>query len=264
MKKTAVLVLLLALAGVCHAQFLGYVSSQTVSPLQVFTNQGANSASAILQNIGQSAHFLSYCNTAFRGTISLEASPDGTFSSPNVIASATYGQQGITDSACHVLQAGGYYQTVRARVSNYLAGTVNAWYTAIASPITFTPAGIGSNGPTAPPICDQFVFFTLPPSTLEALVTPLVGAQIYVCYMAVSFNGATTAGQIQFGSSLTGGGCPSFVANWDMAVTANTPQFFTLGAPLGAFLQEGPGTQLCANSGANTATAAISMSFSQR
>src|SRR4029077_3279667 len=147
-----ILYVLALLAGCAQAQFLGYVSNQSTAQV-VFTNQAANAASAILTNIGQSAHFLSYCNTGFGGTISLEASPDGTFTSPIVLASATYGQNSVFDSSCHVLQAGGYFQTVRARITNRTAGSVNAWYTAIGSPVSVTPAAFGSNGPTSPIAC---------------------------------------------------------------------------------------------------------------
>lgn len=248
------------LIGVAHAQFIGYVSSQTIAPTQVFTAQAANGASSALQNVGQAAHFLNYCNTGFAGTVSIEASPDGTFASPTVLASATYGQAATTDSACHILQAGGYFQTVRARVSHYVSGSVNAWYTAIASPISFAPSSFGSNGPTAPITCDHSSTLSLPASSSGGLVG-LAGTSIYICQIYISFNAATSAGDITVGTSASA--CPASVTLWSMHITASTPQALQIGGPGGSFITAPGGLNFCIGTGAITAGAAVSYSYAQ-
>jgi hypothetical protein len=263
-RSFAVFGAVLVLAIGASAQFLGYVSTQSVA-LQVFNAQAANGASAIVTNIGQSAHFLSYCNTGFRGQILLEASPDGTFSSPILIASATYGQAGIADSACHVLQGGGYYQTVHARVANYAIGSVSAWYTALGSPISYAPSAIGSNGATAPVACDQSsILANIAQSTTTALVTGLAGTRIYICQLTISFNAATTAGLITL-QEFTGAGCTGAQgAVWQIQATANTPQLFTVGAPLGSFGRTlTSGNTVCVVTGAVTAGTSFTASYAQ-
>lgn len=265
MKKLSCVALFCVLLALpCLGQYLGTVGMQSLGPVTAFTAQNANGVSGIFANLNMSTHLLNFCTAGFAGTISMEASSDGTFATPTVISSATFGQRLLTDTGCHTLQGGGYYATVRARITNYVSGTVSASYTAVASPIAFSPSGLGSNGPTAPIICDQQGFFTLGPSTNGVLVANLAGTTIYVCEITVSFGGATTTGTLSLGGS-TGGACLSYVANWQVAITASTPQIFQVGGPLGAFVQEGGGNQqLCAASGAYTATATISISFAQR
>ena len=213
-----------------------------------------------LKNIGQSTHFLSYCNTGFAGTISLESSPDGTFTSPNVLASATYGQNATTDSACHILQAGGYFQTVRARVSHYVSGSVSAWYTAIAAPISFAPSALGSNGPTAPVACDHSFFLSIPASSSGGLVG-LSGTSIYICQVTISFNGTTSAGDIGLGAGA--GNCTSPSTFWPIHITASSPQVFQVGGPLGSFMAAPNGAYFCVQIGAITASTDVAISYAQ-
>jgi hypothetical protein len=267
MKRALLIVALYAICALrCEAQFIGYVSSQSVAQ-QVFTAQAANGSSVTVTNLGQSAHFLSYCTTGFSGTVSLQASPDGTFATPITIASAAYGQNSTTDTACHVLQAGGYFQTIRATVSNYISGSVNAWYTAIAAPIAFAPVALASNGPTSPIACDKFGVVQIAQSTNNGILVGLNGTtpKVYLCSMTISFSAATTAGAINIGDG-TSGGCTVFsgVTNWQLAVTANTPQTVTFGGPLGTFTGTfTPGRCLMVTTGAITASATISFSYAQ-
>jgi hypothetical protein len=259
--------LLMAVLGLarCEAQFLGYTAAQSVA-VSAFTNQAANGTSAILTNIGQSAHFLSYCNTNFAGTIALEASPDGTFAAPNTLATATYGQQTTTDSSCHVLQAGGYYPTVRARVLNYVGGSTTAFYTAIASPVTFAPAAFASVGPTSPIVCDRSNVVSLTASNSTAIVTVLAGANIYICSMTFSFNAATTTGNLSV-QEYTTNACSVAASNggtWFAFITSGTPQLFTVGGDLGSRLRTiVPGHAFCLFTGAITATTELAYSYAQ-
>jgi hypothetical protein len=271
LRKLLYVVALLALTGCvaprrAQAQFIGYVSSQTVAQ-QVFTAQAANGSSGTVTNLGQSAHFLTYCNTGFGGTISLQASPDGTFATPLTVAFATYGQAGTNDTACHVLQAGGYYQTMRATVSNFSAGSVNAWYTATGSPIAYAPSAFTSNGPGAPIACDKFAVVTQAQSVANGVLVSFLGGttKAYLCQLTISFNGATTAGVINIGDG-NAGACSTFggATDWQLVVTANTPQTVTFGGPLGSFTGSLiAGRCLMVSTGAITAAATFSFSYAQ-
>lgn len=251
----------------CEAQFLGYVSSQTIAPAQVFTAQAADGVTGTLVNLGQSAHFLTYCTTGFGGTIGLESSPDGTFATPVTLASASYGQNSVVDTGCHVLQAGGYFQAVRARVKNFSAGSVSAWYTATAAPISFAPAALTSNGPSSPIACDKFSVTQIAQSTNNGFLVGLLNSavKIYICQMTISFSAATTTGAITVGDG-NAGACTTFsgVANWQLLVTATTPQTLTFGGPLGTFTGTlNAGRCLMVTTGAITASATINVSYAQ-
>ena len=274
LKNKLWLLVVLALVGCAaphhaHGQFLGYVASQTVSPAQVFTNQAANVASSTFTSIGQSSHIFTYCNTGFAGTIRLEASPDGTFATPVPIASATYGQGITTDTGCHVLQAGGYFTTVRARIINYVAGSVNAWYTAVAAPVTFAPAALGSNGPTSPIACDKIASQSVAQnSTGTLLIGSLAGTQIYICELTISFTAATTAANITLIPS-TDGACGALGSSiWIFTVLGTTPQILNFGGPLGAFtrtnaIQNLASPTVCVTAGPMTASALVVASYAQ-
>jgi hypothetical protein len=247
-----------------QAQFLGTVANQTVS-VTVFTNQSANVNSPVLQNLGQSTHLLAYCTTGFSGTISLQAGPGGSFSNATTIASASYGQNSVTDTGCHVLQAGGYYDGVRVAVSNYGAGSISAWYTAVAAPIEFAAAALGSNGPTSPVACDKTIIIQPAQSTTTTLVGVFAGANIYICGMSISFGAATTTGTVVLEEG-TAAGCASVVQTlWQLQVLSTTPQILPfIGNTLGALARtQATGHAVCVATGAITATATISVSYAQ-
>jgi hypothetical protein len=266
----AVMCAVLMLAIGASAQFLGYVSTQSVA-VNVFSSQAANGASATLQNLGQSAHFLSYCNTGFAGQIALEASQDGTFGSPITLAQASYGQQTTTDSACHVLQAGGYYPAVRARVLNYAGGSVTAFYTALGAPISYAPPALTSTGPTSPIVCDRSFSITVGPSATSSLIGNQSGMNFAICAATFSFNGATTAGSLQLSefatSAAPGNTCTTSLspaATWTAFVTANTPQLFSIGSAVGPLIKTLlPNHVICLTTGAVTANTQITYSYAQ-
>lgn len=247
----------------CQAQFLGYVSTQTTAQ-NVFTNQAANGVSSTLSNVGQGAHFLTICNSAFVGTVSLESSTDGTFASPNSLASSSYAlPAGPGDTGCHTLQAGGYFPAVRARVSNYASGTTSVSYSSAASPISFAPPALNSNGQTSPIACD----LGIGPSSINqntaatSLQVGITGQRIYICSITISFSAATTAGQIQFTSSA--GACAAPAALYTLNITANTPQIVHLVGGPGGLFRLPVGSQLCVSTGALTAASLLDMSFAQ-
>ena len=252
------------LAGQAHAQFIGYISSQSTAQV-VFTSQAANATSPTLSNIGQSSHYLTVCNTSLVATVSLEASIDGTFASPVTLVSANYGALAFADSTCHVLQAGGYYPAVRARVKNYTSGSTNVFYTGIGGPIAPTPAALSTIGPVAPIACDG----TTGPSSIPAsttstsIITGVAGETPIICSMTLSFSAATTTGQVQFTSG-TGATCTSSTALYTLNITANTPQIVhILGPPGGLFRAAVAGQSICIATTAVTASTLIGTTFAQ-
>jgi hypothetical protein len=262
LRRTLLLAMLAMLALPARAQFIGYTSSQTTSQT-VFTSQAANAVSPTMANIGQAAHYLTICNTSFVGTVSLEASGDGTFAAPNTVASGNYALSvGPGDSGCHTLQAGGYFPAVRVRVSNYSTGSVSAWYTGIASPISFAPAALNTQGQASPIACD---LESGPNSYLQSAIASaqigITGLRIYVCSITISFSTGTTAGVLSFGSS--SGSCAAYSAVYSLNITANTPQILHLVGGPGGLFRLLPGQQLCVSSGAITASALVNISYAQ-
>lgn len=266
MKRWLFIVALYVICAVrCQAQFLGYISSQSTVQT-VFTNQGANATSAVLTNLGQSAHFLTICNNLFAGSVSIEASPDGTFAAATTttLATASYAlPAGPGDTGCHLLQAGGYYPTERVRVSNFVSGTTTVTYAGIGGPISVTPAALSTLGQTSPIACDN----QIGPSSINQntaatnLAVGFTGQRIYVCSITISFSAATTAGQIQFLSSA--GSCAAPTAAYTLNITANTPQIVHLLGGPGALFRLAPGQQLCVATGALTAASLLDMTFAQ-
>jgi hypothetical protein len=264
LKRALVIIGLYAICALrCEAQFIGYVSVQTTAQT-VFTNQAANAVSSTLVNIGAGAHFLTICNNLFVGTVSLESSSDGTFAAPNTIASASYAlPAGPGDTGCHTLQAGGYFPAVRVRISNFSTGTTSVSYSSAASPISFSPTALNSQGPTSPIACD----LTIGPSSVAQntaatnLQGGIAGQRIYICSITISFNAATTAGQIQFLSS--SGSCLAATQAYTLNITANTPQIVHLIGGPGGLFRLAPGQQLCVSTGALTAQTLLDISFTQ-
>jgi len=247
-----------------HAQFLGYVASQS-SAQTAFTAQAANGASVTFNNVGQSSHFLSYCTTNFVGVISLEGSSDGTFTPSNRLSAGTYN---TADTGCHVLPAGGYYPAVRAQVSNYSAGSVTASYTAIAAPISVTHSAINSTGPFSPVQCDQTTFINSVVSPFTNTLVPGIATQnIYVCSIAISVqtvsanDGNITA---EYGTN-GGSACSSgTVQKWTVTLlhTISTPPFFA-GGSLGALFKIPKGQDLCFAANITGGAYTVSITYAQ-
>jgi hypothetical protein len=264
MRRFLALSLLLLAPLAASAQFIGYVGGQTTQQ-KVFTNQAANGSSITLTNLGQAAHFLTFCDTAFGGTISLVASPDGTFSQPITLATASFGATNAFDTGCHILQAGGYFPTLRVVVSNFRTGSVSAWYSAISMPIGFEPPALNSSGPASPIACDLHTTGGLGPGVNGIIVgTPPLAAtsRIYICQMTISFNGATSAGEVTLSES-TDAGCLTNVgvSLWQIYVTANTPQVLTFGGPVGSFFSADAGRCVMINLSAIGASVVWSVSY---
>ena len=250
-------------SGNVGAQNAGNTGTFTAAQV-VFTNKASNGSSAILNNIGQSSHFLTYNTSGFGGTITLEESFFG-ISPWTPVASATYGQNSIVDSGSHVLQGGGYFQAVRVTVSNYTAGSISATYSSSSGPIAYAPAALGSNGPTSPVACDKNTALSLSPSTNVDLIGTFPGANIYICQVSIAFNGTTSTGAVTF-QEATDATCATILRTmWQSQVTANSPQTLPqIGGPLGAFTRTTtPGHAVCVSAGAITANAILLVSYAQ-
>lgn len=247
--------LILLVAGVSHAQNGGTIGIYTAQ-IAVFSNQAAGVSSggtwqcfnpqtgltpnpcAVFPDHGFAANSLFVCTTGFSGTIDLEWSPTGNAPFyPLIIANYS------NDTTCaggnppgHVLQLGGYFPNVRSTVTRS-AGSVSAWYTASASPISFFPAAMNSNGATSPVQCDKTVTGT-GAAGYTAIVTDAGFATrgVNVCGFTISFEGATSANTlgIQLGGGLT---CSGGVYPWTIATTASTPQVLSVGGGLGTIFQ---------------------------
>jgi hypothetical protein len=222
------LILMIAAATQAHGQTSGTVGLYT-RQITVFTAQATSTHSAIFPDFGYAANYLTYCTSGFGGTIDLEWSPNPLTTAYITLAQASYGLIG-NDTNCHTLQAGGYYPNMRSTVTR-TAGSVSAWYTASAGPVSYVAAGIGSNGPSSPITCDQSTTFfgilsggTGGGPAIEPLQT---GDTVVICGFQWSFNGATSAGFLEI-EWAPAGTCTGATVNWQAYTTANTPQIFTV------------------------------------
>jgi hypothetical protein len=236
-----------------RAQNAGTVGIQA-ELVPVFSAQSTNRSSGIFADIGQGLNILYYSTTSFVGTVTLEWSPNNN----GVYLPLVTAGFSSADTDTHQLTVNGYWPNLRATVA-VTSGSVSAWYSASSGPVGFAAPGVGSNGPTSPPVCDQ-ASATVITSTNTAgiIVSPrIVGQTIAVCSFDWSFNGATSAGSVALAYS-TSSGCPSTSTTWAAYTTSSTPQFMPVG--LSQRQPPGAGPYLCAinNSGA---TAYLSVSY---
>lgn len=260
------LLLLVALAGQAHAQNAGVVGIAT-KEITVFTAQTSSASSGgtwqcngsttpiacpVLPDAGFGANYLSFSTTAFTGTIDLEWNPtygpNSTTGPWFVLSKATYSNDTTATGAQHLLQLGGYFPNLRVTLT-MSAGTISAWYTANAAPIQYTPPAIGSNGPTSPIQCDQFVTATAITSGSGVSLASSATRGFAICGFTISFLAATTTAttgvEVGFGPSSA---CPSSggLYPWFIATTSSTPQVLTVGGGLGTMFQVAvPNSGIC-------------------
>ncbi len=216
--------------------------------------------SGVFPNIGQGAHFLHYCTTATTLQLGLEESPDGV---NYAFITPIYGPPPF-GAPCGLIQAGGYFQTVRGHILAQSGGSTSVWYSASAGPISVFPTGVNSNGAFSPVQCDKTVLLSVAPSTTSLLITGTNDQRIFICGGTYSFSAATTTGQIslQYG---TGSTCSTVgpVAFWINLVTASTPQteaIFSLsaGAPIVPVANN-----FCVTTTGITATTEVAIAYAQ-
>ena len=229
------LIAMVACATHAHGQTGGTVGLYT-GELQIFSNQSLtasaggtwqclNSPTPIacpyFPDHGYATHLLTYCNTLFGGTIDLDWTPPGT-TTPIVLTQATYP---AADSNCHSLYYSGYFPNLRATVTRTL-GTMSAWYSAVAGASSNNPSALGSNGATSPISCDQSTAFSLVTtgSTAGGIAPLNAGDSIVLCAVQWSFNGATSAGNLQTTWASSTACSPTSGTSWYVFTTSSTPQ----------------------------------------
>jgi hypothetical protein len=120
--KIAIAIFLACARG--QAQFLGYISPQAVGPITVFNAVTTPQASATVQNVGQSVHYLTYTTsgTVTSLTIQLEGSADG--------VNWTRVSETATNTSSGALFANVYLPLIRANLTAMAGGgSVTAFYT---------------------------------------------------------------------------------------------------------------------------------------
>jgi hypothetical protein len=248
-------------ATASHAQNAGNVGIYT-REVPVFTAQSTTAHSAILPDFGFAAHNLTYCNSLFQGSIDFEYSPTGPSPFvPVILARAAY-PSGITatDSACHVLQLGGYYPNLRITVTP-TAGSVTATYSGSAAPIPIVSTGLGTFGPSPPIVCDQNAIQSVTSGSTASIgnVGPYYsGDAIVICSFSISFFGATTAGQVALDWSISVACSTLSGQTWAAFTTANTPQFFSVPIPQRSFIPATRSFPRLTNSSGSVAIVSIS------
>lgn len=241
-----------------YAQGAGVVGIQT-KEVSVFAAQAASGSSggfwqcgatggtacAVLPDNGFASNVLSFCNTNFSGSIDLEWSPTGSAPFyPLTTANYTNDTNCVTNAPNqHVLQLGGYFPNLRSSVTR-TAGSVSAWYTASAAPISFFPSAIGSNGPTAPIQCDQATGASIVTTGTTQLFALPNSRGVAVCGFTISFTGTpssvVSAVQVGYNSA-----CP-LINSWAISTTPSTPQTIVVGSGIGTIFQSPPNvSDLC-------------------
>ena len=210
---------LLLIAALGHAQNAGNVGIYT-REVTVFTNQSATAHSAIFPDFGFAANYLTYCTTGFNGSIDLEWSPN-----PGVVAYIPLAIASFTinaDTNCRTLQAGGYFPNLRS-TATVTIGSISAYYTASSAPISFVAAGLGSNGPASPIVCDHNIASTLASGGTANFLSPILpGDSLVICGFTLSFASAPSTGNVQIGWAASS--CASPTINWEVLTTASSPQ----------------------------------------
>lgn len=235
---TAIVVLLSQPGEHVSAQNAGTTGTFTISQQVTYTA----GVSQIFRNIGQSAHYLSYCPSGgnFSGTIDLEESFDGS-TNWTPIAFATYVATPLTQ--CTVLQAGGYFQNIRS-VITVVANSVTAQYNATTGPIGFSASAIGTTGTASPTSCNQSKTVTVTNTSTSLLAAAVTSSQIRVC--AYQITGQQTAtGMINIQDSTGASSCTGLTDLWDINTIVGTPMFYGLGSGLGQLFQTQTAHSLC-------------------
>lgn len=236
-----------------RAQNAGSTGTFTISQKVTYTA----GVSQIFNNIGQSAHYLSYCPSGgnFSGTIDLEESFDGV-TNWTPIAFATYTATPLTQ--CTVLQAGGYFQNIRS-VITIVANTVSASYNATSGPIGFSASAIGTTGTASPTSCNQSVSVTVANAGVAQLANGVLNSQVRVCAYQVTGQ-QTATGVIHIQDSTALAACAGLTDVWPINTITGTPMNYQLGAGLGQLFQSQTAHSLCVTNNSGQ-TVTINMSF---
>ena len=243
MKRGILLALMVGLlAFPVLAENAGDVAIQTVNQT-IFTKAIAGSR-VVVRNIGQSAHWLTYC--ADVGVTNLQIDLEGSNDSGGhwIPISSTLGT--AINGSCGLLQAGGYFKDVSVNLITMTTtppAGVSAWYSATAGPIAINPTGVFQsavhqvlNGSAT----SVFVFTTLTGAipqactfTLDTQATALTTLNVYIQDSPdagiafndrISFTQVASATDEQQVASITSSGSAGLVptATSDGTLTAGT------------------------------------------
>ncbi len=237
---------LLLLSSFSLAQNAGNTGTQTVSK-QVWSSISSAQRSTVVQNIGQAAHYITYCsssNAAF--SFDVEESPDGT----TWIPFSPVVTQLNSKSNCGLIVACGYFNNITLN-GGPTAGTLSAWYSASTGPGTCYSPGSATSGQSALPLCDQVSFVTLAGNASATAILPAPAtANIYYCGgWTISLTGAVSTGlngiSVQFGNST----CSSTSGVvWELILTPSSPLDIAVPAPVDKLpLANAAGSTLCAS-----------------
>lgn len=245
------------------AQNAGTTGTFTTSQI-AFNNATSIGPSVIFKNIGQSAHYLTFCLVHGSGNaqVDLEQSFDGV----NNWAPMTTGII-ASSSGCSTIQAGGYFQNVRANILSFIGSggpRISAWYNASSGPISFAPPALASGGnPASPLICNGSAStVSVANGATQILGLPstlLPNSAVYMCAFQISLATVSSTGAITFeygtGTNCATGLTPAWVIN----TTANTPQIINSPPSATPLFTSGSANQLCL---ANTSGANLVVNYS--
>jgi hypothetical protein len=247
-----------------HAQNAGTTGTFTTSQI-AFNNATSIGPSVVFKNIGQSSHWLTYCIVHGSGNaqVALEQSFDGV----NNWAPMAVGIIANGASGCATIQAGGYFQNVRANIIALIGSggpRISAWYNASSGPTSFAPPAFTSGGnPASPLICNGSAStVSVANGATQILGLPstlLPNSAVYICAYQISFAAVPTGGAVTFeygtGSNCATGLTPAWVIN----TTASTPQIINSPASATPLFTSGSANELCL---ANTSGANLVVSYS--
>ena len=232
----AIIFALLALCSRAHAQGAPTPVAIVSNLSQVFNGVHANTCSPIVKDISQGSNILFVTQTGVGGgtaIFDLEWSPTGVAPFYPIVQ-ALYSDLG---TASHVLTTNGYWPNLRSCITGYAAGTYSAWYTSSSGPLSYAAPGVGTLGPSSPPICDQWSNAQVPTATTGWIgPEPEVASTdtVVICGMTISFNGATAAGAVDFQWAVASD-CSSPTQADLSYTTANTPQTFNISTGFRSF-----------------------------
>jgi hypothetical protein len=224
-----------------HGQNSGTVGIQA-QMISVFTAQSGTLSSGgiwqcgvssgtcpVFQDIGQGLNVLFFCNAgnvAASYTIDFDFQPVGQTTFQKV-TQASYSGDPI--GQCHTLQLGAYFPNLRSTLT-VATGLVSAWYSASSAPVSYTAPGLGTNGGTSPIACDQNYAVPVATGTSASLLPNNFtnGQTTVICGMTISFNAATSGGNIELLWASSTSVCSTGNLGWEEFTPASAPQYLTV------------------------------------
>jgi len=214
-------------------------------------------------NIGQGAHYLTYCYSGPTTNLKiwLEESFDG---STNWVPFSSVGTlTGTFNGNCNELQGGGYFNHIRVNL-NQLAGTgasVSAWYSASAAPIPLFQIAQGTQGAFVPTGCDTPTFALIASASSGTLKGGALNSAVHICNVVITFAGTPTAtGQINIYQNAVGNGCAT-VSGFIQEFFTGSANPISYGSGFGATINGSLGSDICIQNTGTGVSALVSFSY---